>query len=76
MFTCPYGQSRAHPLERFIRTLKEQLLWVRTFRTAEELRQAQVEFRDRFNRRWIVERLGYLTPAQARQRLLAQGVAA
>jgi putative transposase len=63
-------------VERFIRTLKEQLLWVRTFRTVEELRQALAEFRERYNQRWIVERLGYLTPQQARQQLLAQGVAA
>lgn len=26
--------------ERFIRTLKEQVLWVRTFRTVEDLRRA------------------------------------
>lgn len=63
-------------VERFIRTLKEQLLWVRTFRTVEELRQALQEFRERYNQRWIVQRLGYLTPQQARQQLLAQGVAA
>lgn len=63
-------------VERFIRTLKEQLLWVRTFRTVEELRQALAEFRERYNRHWIVERLGYLTPAQARQQLLALGAAA
>ena len=54
-------------VERFIRTLKEQLLWVRTFRTVEELR---------YNQRWIVQRLGYFTPARARQRLLALGAAA
>jgi putative transposase len=63
-------------VERFIRTLKEQLLWVRTFQNVEELRQALAEFRDRYNQRWIVQRLGYLTPAQARQQLLALGVAA
>ncbi len=63
-------------VERFIRTLKEQLLWVRTFRTAEELRQALAEFRERYNQRWIVQRHGYLTPQQARQQLLAQGAAA
>jgi putative transposase len=63
-------------VERFIRTLKEQLLWVHTFRTVEELRQALAEFRERYNQRWIVERLGYRTPQQARERLLAQGVAA
>ena len=45
-------------------------------RNVEGLRQTPVEFRERYNRHWIVERLGYLTPAQARQQLLAQGVAA
>jgi putative transposase len=63
-------------VERFIRTLKEQLLWVRTFQNLEELRQALQEFRERYNRRWIVQRLGYFTPDQARQQLLAQGVVA
>jgi putative transposase len=53
-------------IERFFRTLKEQLLWVRRFRDLEELRTALIEFRDRYNHHWIVERLGYRTPAQAR----------
>jgi len=51
-------------VERFIRTLKEQLLWVRVFRNVEELRCALAEFRERYNQRWIVQRLDYLTPAQ------------
>ncbi len=63
-------------VERFIRTLKEQLLWVRTFRPLEELRCALAEFRERYNQHWIVERLGYHTPQEARQQLLAQGAAA
>ena len=63
-------------VERFIRTLKEQLLWVRVFQNVEELRGALAEFRERYNQRWIVQRLGYLTPAQARQQLLALGAAA
>lgn len=63
-------------VERFIRTLKEQLLWVRTFQNVEELRCALTEFRERYNQCWIVQRLGYLTPAQARQQLLAFGDAA
>jgi transposase InsO family protein len=53
-------------IERFFRTLKEQLLWVRRFRDLDELRVALSEFRDRYNHQWIVERLGYRTPAQAR----------
>ena len=56
--------------ERFIRTLKEQLLWVRTFATVEDLRQALLEFKDRYNRAWLCERHGLQTPAQVRARLL------
>jgi putative transposase len=63
-------------VERFIRTLKEQLLWVKVFRNVEELRCALAEFRECHNHRWIVQRLGYLTPTQARQQLLALGAAA
>ena len=60
--------------ERFIRTLKENLLWVRRFATIEELHQALHAFKDTYNRTWIVERHGYRTPAQVRagQRGLAQ----
>ena len=63
-------------VERFIHTLKEQLLWVRTFQTVEELRQVLAEFREWYNQRWIVQRHNYLTPQQARQQLLALGAAA
>ena len=43
-------------VERFIRTLKEQLLWVRVFQNVEQLRCARAEFRERYNQRWIVQR--------------------
>ena len=60
---APEGNGVA---ERFIRTLKEQLLWVRTFDTVEELRQALLEFKKRFNRHWLLQRHRYATPAQVR----------
>jgi putative transposase len=60
---APEGNGCA---ERFIRTLKENLLWLRAFDTVEDLRQALLEFKDRYNRTWIVERLGYRTPTQVR----------
>jgi putative transposase len=53
-------------IERFFRTLKEQLLWVRHFSTLEELRQALLAFKERYNQEWLIERLGYRSPAQAR----------
>ena len=60
---APEGNGCA---ERFVRTLKENLLWVRTFRNAEELRQALLEFKRTYNENWIVQRHGYKTPAQVR----------
>jgi putative transposase len=54
-------------IERFFRTLKEQLLWVRHFSTIEELRQALLAFKERYNQEWLIARLGYRSPAQVRQ---------
>jgi len=57
-------------LLQFIRTLKENLLWVRTFQTIEELRQALLAFRETYNTTWLIERHGFLTPAQFREKQL------
>lgn len=59
-------------VERFIRTLKEQLLWLHRFRTVEELNQALREFARRFNNHWIIGRIGYRTPAAHRRILLGE----
>jgi putative transposase len=52
--------------ERFIRTLKENFLWVHTFDTIEELRLALAEFARHDNDTWLVARHGHRTPAQVR----------
>jgi transposase InsO family protein len=52
--------------ERFIRTLKENLLWVRQFETIEALRLALLEFAAWYNTQWLVARHGYRAPAQIR----------
>lgn len=52
--------------ERFIRLLKEQLLWLRDFETVEDLRVALLEFKELYNKEWLIARHGYLTPAEAR----------
>ncbi len=64
---APEGNGCA---ERFIRTLKENLLWVRTFDTTEELRQELLAFRETYNTTWLIERHGFLTPAQFREKQL------
>jgi putative transposase len=58
--------------ERFIRVLKENLLWVRRFASIEELRLALQQFRQTYNQSWIIERHGYTTPAQVRAAQLDQ----
>ncbi len=62
--------------ERFFRTLKEQLLWVETFDTVEDLRVALLDFQRRYNQRWILGRHGYKTPNQVRAELLPSEVSA
>ena len=52
--------------ERFIRTLKENFLWVHTFDTIEELRQGLLEFARHYNANWMVAKHGYKTPDQVR----------
>jgi putative transposase len=56
---APEGNGCA---ERFIRTLKENLLWVRTFDTVEDLRQALLAFRETYNDTWLIERCGFRSP--------------
>ena len=58
--------------ERFIRVLKENLLWVRRFDTIEELRLALLAFKQTYNQSWIIERHGYKTPAQVRAEQIGQ----
>ena len=52
--------------ERFIRTLKENLLWVHTYDTIEDLRRVLVEFAHHYNETWLVARHGHRTPDQVR----------
>ena len=61
---APEGNGCA---ERFIRTLKENLLWIRNFRTVEELRLALIDFRRTYNENWLIERHGHRSPAQFRR---------
>ena len=56
--------------------LEENLLWVRCFDTVEDLRRALHAFKDADNRRWILQRHGYRTPAQVRADQTAPPMAA
>ena len=66
---APEGNGCA---ERLIRTLKENLLWVQSFETIEELRQALLAFRKIYNTTWLIERHGFVSPADYRRQQLQQ----
>jgi transposase InsO family protein len=63
-------------IERFFRTLKEQLLWVRSFADAEDVRRAVLEWIALYNENWLIERHGHRPPAAVRRELLAVKVPA
>jgi putative transposase len=53
--------------ERFFRTLKEQVIYGRAYENLEEVRQAVSTFVDLYNNQWLIEKNGYLSPADARR---------
>src|SRR2546425_751326 len=53
-------------IERFMRTLKEQCLYLHQFQTLVEAQRLIAEFITRYNAEWLIERLGHRTPAAAR----------
>ena len=55
--------------ERMARTIKDQLLWVHTLDTAEQLLQALRSFRTTYNNHWMLGRWGHRTPSTVRRTL-------
>jgi len=51
-------------IERFNRTLQEQVFDVHCFESIDEARRIISEFIDNYNRYWILERLGYRSPLE------------
>ena len=59
-------------VERFFRTLKDQIVHGRVYETIEDVREAVRTFIARYNAEWLVEKNGYLSPyALRRQHELA-----
>lgn len=58
--------------ERFNRTLKEQAIHGRVFYGVADLRAAVGAFVELYNREWLVEKNGFLSPSEARARYQAQ----
>jgi len=56
--------------ERYHRTIKDQVMSGRIFRNVEEVREVMKEFVERYNEEWLVAKLGYKSPAEAREERL------
>ena len=65
---APEGNGCA---ERFIRTLKENLLRMWSLATVEELRRALLAFREAYNTTWLIERHGFRPPVALREEQLS-----
>ena len=62
-------------VERFFRTLKEQAIYGRIFKNAQEARQAVAHFVETYNHSWRLERLGYMSPIEYRVSCLTKEAA-
>ena len=51
------------------------MLWVRHFQSVPERVAALEDFRALYNQSWLIERLGFLSPIQARERLALEPAA-
>ena len=54
----------------WIRTLKEECLYLHDFESLEEARAIIGAFVERYNREWLIERHGHRTPVEARRQLI------
>jgi len=64
---APVGRPTGNAaVERLIRTMKEEVVWLRDWESAEELRQALLDWMVRYNTRRPHQALGWLTPAEYR----------
>ena len=58
-------------IERFVRTLKEQCLWLHRFETLDQARAIIGAFIERYNHEWLIERLDHRTPTGRAEEMVA-----
>lgn len=55
-------------IERFHKTFKEQVIYGRVYKTIQELEESVSKFIEIYNEKWLLEKLGYLSPREARMK--------
>ena len=68
--------SSAGEISSAPRHIASSLLWIQTFDTVEDLRQALLKFREAYNATWLIERHGFRPPNAVRQEQLSTTAAA
>jgi transposase InsO family protein len=64
---APVGRPTGNAVvERFIRTLKEELIWLRDWTSADELRAAVATWLDHYHHHWPHQALNWQTPNERR----------
>ncbi|MCP4871550.1 MAG: transposase [Proteobacteria bacterium] len=64
------GQPQGNGIaERMMKTLKHQLLWLKTWDDVDQVNEALQAFRETYNNHWMVGRWGYKSPATVREEL-------
>jgi transposase InsO family protein len=72
---APVGRPTGNAVaERVIRTMKEEVVWLRDWETADELREVLLAWQVRYNTRRPHQALGWKTPAEYRAEKLSRDV--
>jgi transposase InsO family protein len=73
---APVGRPTGNAVvERFIRTMKEEVIWLRDWNTAAELREAINAWLVKYHTRRAHQSLGWMTPSEYRAAHLSKPVA-
>lgn len=73
---APVGRPTGNAVvERFIRTMKEEVIWLRDWNSAAELREAITAWLVKYNTRRAHQSLGWMTPSEYRAAHLSKPVA-
>jgi putative transposase len=73
---APVGRPTGNAVvERFIRTMKEEVIWLRDWNTAAELREAITAWLVKYHTRRAHQSLGWMTPSEYRTAHLSKPVA-